>query len=597
MEPKIIIEESFSEDDFDLFDKIENRNFESKEISDLKFEAEEIAKDTNINELISYELIKKNLSYDLLYQKEGALNIIRDLNCTGLLADEVGLGKTITAGMVIKECVVRGLVKNVLILVPPSLVDQWVSELKEKFELDFKIVENENSWESEGFIVASIDRVKIFDRKKGDFRHSNAHKVSWDLLIVDEAHKLKSRGTVRWRFVDKLQKKRFLILTATPFQNDLIELYNLLHLLKRGHLGTIKEFRKKFLNRGNKRYPLNPKDLRKKLEELMIRRRRNQTGINYKKRIPKIVSVQLTDKEKEIYDATCNLLETQYFSASGDSINGRLIVFAILPKITSSSKSAIESLKRIVDDDKYHEKTKEIAYKILQDYEMVGVDSKMKKLVELIEDIKRNDSNDKILIYTKHPTTLKYIVENLKHLNLKIMEFAGGLTREEKTEIVGHFKNDADILISTDTGAEGLNFQFCRNLINYDLPWNPMSVEQRIGRLDRIGQQRDMNIYSFATKDTMEEHVVDLIINKMCCVGLVIGELPIILFNLGLDSESSLGINKIEEMILNSFIDSKNNLKTFSEDIKKIEKMIRDGIQDYEENNNKNKEFLDYGQS
>jgi len=134
----------------------------------------------------------------------------------------------------------------------------------------------------------------------------------------------------------------------------------------------------------------------------------------------------------------------------------------------------------------------------------------------------------------------------------------GGLDREEKSKRIDAFKNgEADILISTDTGAEGLNFQFCRNLINYDLPWNPMSVEQRIGRLDRIGQKRNMYIYSFATKGTMEEHVVDLIINKMCCVGMVIGELPIILFNLGLDGNGTSGKNKIEEKLMNSFIESR----------------------------------------
>ena len=593
MGEEITIEESFSDEDFDLFEKLEKRDFESKDISDLKFEAEKLTQNNDINKIISYDRIKKNLTYQLPYQKEGALQIIRDLNCTGLLADEVGLGKTITAGIVLKECITRGFVKNALILVPPSLVDQWVAELKEKFELDFKIIEDENSWNDGNFLIASIDRVKIFDREMRDFRHSAAHKIAWDLLIVDEAHKLKSRGTIRWKFVDKIQKKRFLMLTATPFQNDLIELYNLLNLLKRGHLGTIKEFRKKFLSRGNKRYPLNPKDLRRKLEELMIRRRRTQTGINYKKRIPKIISVELTEKEKEIYKATCELLETQYFSANGLSINGRLLVFAILPKITSSSKSAIESLNRIIDDDKYHENTKEIARKILDGYSSLGVDSKMKKLVELVEEIKQKDPTDKILIYTRHPTTLRYIIENLEHMNLKIVQFIGGLNREEKTEIVKQFKGDADILISTDTGAEGLNFQFCRNLINYDLPWNPMSVEQRIGRLDRIGQERDMNIFSFATQGTMEEHIVDLIINKMCCVGLVIGELPIILFNLGLDSEGSLGMAKIEEMIMLSFLDSRNNLETFSKGIKQIESMIAEGLRDYEEDNKSNKVFLD----
>lgn len=595
METLIKIEETFSNEDLDLLEKVEKNQFESKELTELKFIAENITKDRNINELISYLSFEKNLEYKLDYQKEGALRIIRDLNCTGLLADEVGLGKTITTGMVIKESIQRGMVKKALILVPPSLVDQWASELKYKFNLEFKILENEKDWDNNELILASIDRVKVFNKKKGQFTHAKAHSIDWDLLIVDEGHKLKARRTVRWQFVDKLQKKRFLILTATPFQNDLIELYNLLHLLKKGHLGTIKEFKKKFMNRGNKRYPLNPQELRKKINELMIRRRRSQTGINYKKRIPVIIPVTLTQKEKEIYDATCDLLKTQYFAANGDYINGKLLIYAVLPKITSSSKSAKESLLRIIDDEKYHERTRDIAKKILYEYDQVGVDSKMQALIKLVEKIKKENPKEQILIYTKHPSTLKYIIENLNHLNLKIVEFIGGLDREERTRRVEEFRNGADILISTDTGAEGLNFQFCKNLINYDLPWNPMSVEQRIGRLDRIGQKNDMNIYSLAIKDTLEEHVVDLIINKMCCVGLVIGELPIILFNLELDAENNSGISKIEEALMNSFIDSKNNLQVFSQDIQKIARMLEEGIKDYKENEKDNKEFFGNG--
>jgi len=142
-------------------------------------------------------------------------------------------------------------------------------------------------------------------------------------------------------------------------------------------------------------------------------------------------------------------------------------------------------------------------------------------------------------------------------------------------------------------GLRVLVLKFCRNLINYDLPWNPMSVEQRIGRLDRIGQERDMYIYSFATKGTMEEHVVDLIINKMCCVGLVIGELPIILFNLGLDNEGKSGRNKIEEKLMASFIEGKGNLDFFARGVDGSADGISLGMKDYEKEKVENACFLD----
>jgi SNF2 family DNA or RNA helicase len=357
-------------------------------------------------------------------------------------------------------------------------------------------------------------------------------------------------------------------------------------------LGTIKEFKKNFMLKGNKRKPLNPKDLKKKLDEVMIRRRRDETGIKYMKRIPRIIAVDQTLEEKEIYDAICDLLKTKYFAVNGDEIRGRLIIYAILPKITSSSRSAIESLERISFDEKYHESTKDMAKNILEKYKKLGKDSKIEKLVEIVKEILTKDKEDKILIYTKHPTTLRYIVEKLKPFNLKILQFMGGLEREEKTRIIKDFKENSQILISTETGCEGLNFQFCRNLINYDLPWNPMSVEQRIGRVDRIGQKRDMYVYSLATKGTMEEHVVDLIINKMCCIGLVIGELPIILFNLGLDDTNESGVNKIEEMIMNAFLDSKNNLQEFEVNMEKIKKLIEKGIEDYKNVKKENTEIL-----
>ena len=211
----IIVNENFFNED-SIFDSRENLNFESQEILDLKKEMQETdkEKEENIEELISYDLFKKNLSYDLPYQRNGALTIMRDMNTHALLADEVGLGKTITTGMVIKESFVRGFAKKILILTPPSLVDQWVAELREKFDLNFSIIESAEDWVGANLVIASIDRVKIFDTDKGEFKHKLAQKIAWDLVIVDEAHKLKERNTVRWRFVDGLQKKRFLLFSS-----------------------------------------------------------------------------------------------------------------------------------------------------------------------------------------------------------------------------------------------------------------------------------------------------------------------------------------------------------------------------------------------
>lgn len=576
----IIINESF-DDDLDILEKLENKQFESSEILSLRLNAEKISNENQITELISYPLIKKNLQFQLPHQKDGAIKLLRDLNGTGLLADEVGLGKTITAGLVLKEGIIRGFVKKALVLCPPSLVDQWVSELKEKFELEFKIIEQEEDWTKSDFIIASIDRVKTYNNDRGEYKHNKAHQIPWDILIVDEAHKLKDKNTRRWDFVDKIQKKRFLILTATPFQNDLLELYNLLNLLKRGHLGTLNEFKKNFFHKGNKRHPLNPHQLKSKLQEVMVRRKREETSVRYMKRIPKVVPVKLSQKEREIYDDITYLLKEKYLSVAGGQISGKMIIYSLLPKITSSSRSSIESLTRIAQDEKYHFETRQMAYNIIEKYKTLNKDSKIEKLVEIVREIINRDSRDKILIYTKHPTTLSYIVEKLKPFNLKIVEYVGGLEREEKSKRVKEFKESANIMISTETGSEGLNFQFCNNLINYDLPWNPMAVEQRIGRLDRIGQKKDMYIYSLATKDTMEEKVVDLIINKMCCIGLVIGELPIILFNLGYDSKGAGGMIKIEEMLMNAFINSKNNLSMFETDVDKINENLQKGITEY----------------
>jgi len=586
--------EKFSEEDATVLQKIKSKEFEDKEVFDLKLRAEEAAKDSEIDELISYNLIKKKLAFNLPHQQEGALKILRDLDGRALLADEVGLGKTITAGMVLKECIVRGFIKRALILTPPSLVSQWKEELENKFNLNFNIIEKESEWEHAKLAIASIDKVKNFDVKTDKFKHAKAHEIYWDIVIIDEAHKLKDKKTYRWKFVDKLQKKRLLLLTATPFQNNLIELYNLLALLRRGHLGTLREFRENFMIDGNERRPLNPSELKRKLGEVMIRRRRGEIkGMNYMKRIPRIQSIELTAREKNAYDQIVNLLLSHYHDYKGDTISTVLAIHSILPKITSSSRASMEFLENLIANPKYSKPTQEYARLILNNFKTLEQDTKINALVDLVKEITDKDPKGKILIYTKHPATLKYISDILNKKNLKIVEFQGGLSADEKTKRIKEFSETAQIMISTDAGSEGLNFQFCSNLINYDLPWNPMSVEQRIGRLDRIGQKKNIKVYNLATKDTMEEHVVDLIINKMCCIGLIMGELPIILFNMGLDSSAKSGSIKFEEKLMQAFLESKNNLSRFASEVDKVGEEIKEGISDYEKTKKYTSEILD----
>jgi len=158
--PNLRISEYFSEEDEKILDKIKNNKFEKLDDLKLRLKAEEITKETEIKKLISYPSIKRKLDYNLPHQQEGALQILRDMDGRALLADEVGLGKTITAGMVLKECIERGFVKKALILTPPSLVNQWIDELKDKFELEFTCIENEYDWEDTDFAIASIDKVK-----------------------------------------------------------------------------------------------------------------------------------------------------------------------------------------------------------------------------------------------------------------------------------------------------------------------------------------------------------------------------------------------------------------------------------------------------
>ena len=242
------------------------------------------------------------------YQEETARKVLKTFRGRALLSDEVGLGKTIEASMVLKEYIQRGMVKSALILTPTPLVSQWKEELKSKFDLDF-ISTDDPDFRKNGlalwnrpFILASINIAK----SKRNFETVIGRE--YDIVIVDEAHHLKNRNTLNWKLVNGLKKRFLLLLTATPVENNLMELYNLITLLKPGQLKTASAFREEFMTRGDPTSPQNRARLKELLGQVMIRNTRALAKINIPPRFATTVRVDPNSSEKELYEKICHVV-------------------------------------------------------------------------------------------------------------------------------------------------------------------------------------------------------------------------------------------------------------------------------------------------
>ena len=241
------------------------------------------------------------------YQEETARKVLKTFRGRALLSDEVGLGKTIEASMVLKEYIQRGMVKSALILTPTPLVSQWKEELKSKFDLDFSSTDDPDFrkngpalW-SRPFILASINIAK----SKRNFETVIGRE--YDMVIVDEAHHLKNRNTLNWKLVNGLKKRFLLLLTATPVENNLMELYNLITLLKPGQLKTASAFREEFMTKGDPTSPQNRAKLKELLGQVMIRNTRALAKINIPPRFAETVRIDPNSSEKELYEKICQV--------------------------------------------------------------------------------------------------------------------------------------------------------------------------------------------------------------------------------------------------------------------------------------------------
>jgi SNF2 family DNA or RNA helicase len=442
-----------------------------------------------------------------------------------ILADEVGLGKTIEAGLILKEYLLRGLVKKVLILTPASLLWQWYQELHEKFGINSGIQRSEWDWSFSDILIASLDTAK---------REPHASQIAaipYDLLIIDEAHKLKNSSTVSYRFVNSIQKKYCLMLTATPIQNDLKELYNLIALIKPGQLGSYRSFKNRFIK--DKRTPKNPQELKGLLSGVVVRNQREAGTIQFTKRIVHPLVISLTTKEQELYDRVTRFVRER---SREKGLQNILPLITLQREVCSTFLATALTLEKMMDNME-PEQLSHVA-DLLKDLANVKQNSKCDALERLVGEIAR----DKIIIFTEYKASQEYIRYRLERAGYKTLAFDGTLSRGKKQWIRHMFQKEAQILVSTESGGEGLNFQFCHQIVNFDLPWNPMRLEQRIGRVHRLGQTRDVHIFNLLTKDTIEEHIMYLLHQKINMFESIIGELDTILLhlNLGRSFESEI---------------------------------------------------------
>jgi superfamily II DNA or RNA helicase len=495
---------------------------------DLALKAYKLSFRTTYDQLLCLPTLRDVRS--LWYQEETARKVMKTFRGRAILADEVGLGKTIEAGLVMKEYMLRGLARTALVLAPSSLVQQWQEELAGKFGIPFVSTNDalfkqdpDRFWK-EPFVLASLQTAK--SRRHFDAVTSRLY----DMVIVDEAHHLKNRTTLNWKLINAIQKTFLLMLTATPVQNSLEELYNLVTLLKPGHLKTQKAFKEQFVTRGNPTDPRNREKLRELLKEVMVRNTRSITLLQLPPRFALTVRIAPSQEEAAFYQGISSFVSEQ--SASGSARIPRLTQKRLLEAAGSSHAATLRMLERISEgsDDGLGEQLREL----IELGRQIRFSAKIQKVVELL----RASTEQKIL-FVNYLATLEYIQRVLHEQHIPHVVYHGGMNAVQKHAAMDAFRGGRSVLLATGTGGEGHNLQFCHVLLNYDLPWNPMQIEQRIGRVHRIGQEQEVQVYNFCAAGSIEDRILDVLDRKINMFELVVGEIDMILGRLQGEEEFS----------------------------------------------------------
>ena len=485
---------------------------------DLRASAEEWAGWASADRLLSLDSLRGVERFP--HQVDACLKMLRDFGGRGIFADEVGLGKTIEAGIVLKEYLLRGAVRTVLVLVPASLCEQWRAELWEKFELDFVVSRGPaGQWGRHPLVISSLETAR-HERHRRRVRGAN-----YDMVVVDEAHRLRNHLTLGWKFINDLNPRYLLLLTATPVQNDLRELYNLVTLVRPGTVGTFSQFRRDFLSGHDKRTPRNTPRLRRLLQSVMIRTRRADTTLTFAPRKVEAVAIKQTAAERLLYRQISEFVAEAVHGDVGQPGKPHYFTLMVLQKEMGSSwAAAAGTLRKLAahPDGLDPKRVRAFADKAT---ELREDPSKIRTLVRVIASLK----GEKAIVFTQFRATQDAIVDALRAENVTHSMFHGEMGWREKEESLEQFRLKEQVLVSTEAGGEGRNLQFARIVINYDLPWNPMRVEQRIGRVHRLGQEHPVKVVNLVARGTIEAYVLEILERKIRMFELVVGEMEEIL--------------------------------------------------------------------
>ena len=443
------------------------------------------------------------------HQLETARTALRRMRGRAILADEVGLGKTIEAGLILSELRMRALADRSLVLVPAGLVEQWREELERKFGLP-TVIAGRTGWASD------LDRPVVLASLAAARREPLASALSrdpWDIVIADEAHRLRNPRSASGRLARSLRARYLLLLTATPVENRLQDLYELITLVAPGLLGTPTQFRQRHVARSiDLAAPRDLVGLRSRTREVMIRHRRSEVAVLLPQRLAETVLVPPAKDEAGVYADVVRRIRAEASTASPS----RMLALRQLTRLVGSSPHAAASaLERVGWAD------------LAARARAIPETEKHRALLGCVRSVVAG--GDKVLVFTAFRQTLAALAGLVEAAGLPFAVYHGSLSRHEKERAVSAFRDDVPILLSTESAGEGRNLQFCHTMINTDLPWNPMQIEQRLGRLHRIGQRHDVVLTNLVSQGTVEQHILHVLEAKINLFELVVGELDMIL--------------------------------------------------------------------